>query len=123
MSRLNSELPVSSVATTCDFLTRSAMCWYNGSTTSATSPHHTDCVAREISKLLPLKNIFQPIEWQVIGELASHDESQKPWTGKAFLDRGLCFGGYCDLRIFSLVLTTRARVLLAHMLEAFEVSR
>ena len=24
------------------------MRWYNGSTTSATSPHHTDCVAREI---------------------------------------------------------------------------
>jgi hypothetical protein len=38
------------VATTCDFLTRSAIRWYSGSTTSATSPHHTDCVAREISK-------------------------------------------------------------------------
>ena len=35
---------------TCDFRTRSAMRWYNGSTTSAASPHHTDCVAREISK-------------------------------------------------------------------------
>ena len=111
------------MATTCDFLTRSAMCWYNGSTTSATSPHHTDCVAREISKLLPLKNIFQPIEWQVIGELASHDESQKPWTGKAFLDRGLCFGGYLDLRFSPLCSQLGHAYFFPYVLEAFKVSR
>ena len=40
---------VSSVATTCDARTRSAISPYSGSTRSATSPHQTDCVAREIS--------------------------------------------------------------------------
>src|SRR5437016_11164805 len=52
-------------------------------------------------KALPLENIFQPIEWQVIGELAGHDESQKPWAGKAFLDCCFCFGGYFDLRVLA----------------------
>jgi hypothetical protein len=41
---------VSSVAITCDSRICLAMNAYNGSTKSATSPHQTDCVAREISK-------------------------------------------------------------------------
>jgi hypothetical protein len=74
-------------------------------------------------KALPLENIFQPIEWEVICKFASYDESQQPWAGKTFFDRRLRLGGYGDLRIFSLPLTMGARILLAHMLEAFEVSR
>jgi hypothetical protein len=41
---------VSSVATTCDCRTRSAINSYKGSTKSATSPHQIDFVARETSK-------------------------------------------------------------------------
>jgi len=73
-------------------------------------------------KALPLENIFQPIEWQVIGELAGHDESQKPWAGKAFLDCCLCFGGYFDLRVLAGTFATGARILFAYMLETFEMS-
>ena len=95
---------------------------YNGSTTSTTSAPHRLCGPGNL-KVLSLENIFQPIEGQVIGELAGYDECQKPRASKTFLDRRVCFGGYFDLRIFSLALTMAARILLAYMLEAFEVSR
>src|SRR5215472_8638067 len=51
------------------------------------------------------------------------DQRHKLAPGEAFLNGRLRFGGYFDLRIFSLGLTTGARILLAYMLEAFEVSR
>ena len=38
------------------------------------SAPHRLCGPRDF-KALPLENIFQPIEWQVIGELAGYDES------------------------------------------------
>src|SRR6516225_579520 len=38
------------------------------------SAPHRLCGPRNL-KALPLENIFQPVEWQVIGELAGYDES------------------------------------------------
>ena len=72
---------------------------------------------------MSLENIFQSIEWEVIGELTGHDESQQPGAGKALFDSCLRFGSHLDLRILSLPLTMGARILLADMFEAFEVSR
>jgi Transposase IS66 family/zinc-finger binding domain of transposase IS66 len=55
---------VSSVATTWDCLTRSAIRRYSGSTRSATSPHHTDCVAREIAKPCRSKMNYTLSQWE-----------------------------------------------------------
>src|SRR5919109_3671778 len=74
-------------------------------------------------KALPLENIFQPIEWEVIRKFASYDEGQQPRTRKALFDGRLWLGRYFEPWIFSLPLTMGARILLADMLEAFEVSR
>src|SRR3989442_11816415 len=75
---LNIGWTVSSVATTCDFLTRSAMRWYNGSTTSATSPHHTDCVARENSNPFPSKKSSQRYRGGEIANFLVTIKTRKP---------------------------------------------
>src|SRR5258708_6266554 len=73
-------------------------------------------------KALRLEDIFQPIEWKVISELAGNDVGQQPRTRKAFFDRRLRFRRCRDLRIFSRQLTLGAGILLAHMPQALEVS-
>ena len=79
-------------------------------------------MAREISNPCRWK-ISSSRRVEVICKFAGYDKSQKPWPSKAFLDGCVCFGGHGDLRIFSLTLTTGARILLAYMREPFEVSR
>jgi hypothetical protein len=59
---------VSSVATTCEVRTRSAINSYNGSTRSATSPHQTDCVAREdLADELAAKSILADLVMELKG--------------------------------------------------------
>ncbi len=69
---------------------------------------------------MPLENIFQPVQRQIISELAGHDVGQQPRTGKALLDRRLGFRRCLDLWIFSGALTTCARILLTHVPYALE---
>ena len=57
-------------------------------------------------KALPLEDIFQPIEWQVVSELAGHDVGQQPRTRKAFFDRRLSFRRSLYLGIFAGLLAT-----------------
>src|SRR5437588_733638 len=73
-------------------------------------------------KTLPFENILQPIEREVISKFAGNNESQQARTGKALLDRCLRFGRCLDLRIFAGLFATGAGILLAHMLQALEVS-
>src|ERR1700676_2509859 len=58
----------SSVETTCEARTFSAISSYNGSTRSATSPHLTDCVAREISKPCRVKISSDLRMWVYVGD-------------------------------------------------------
>src|SRR5258708_32373987 len=73
-------------------------------------------------KALPLEDVFQAIKRQVISELAGHDVGQQPRSRKAFFDRRLRFCRGRDLRIFSRQLTLGTCILLAHMLQALEMS-
>src|SRR5579875_2937401 len=113
---------VSSVATTCEARTRSAIKSYSGSARSATSPHQTDCVAREISKPCRIKNVFQPAQWKIIAELASDDVSQQPRSGHAFVDRRIRFRCRFYLRMVAVRLAARAGIFFAYMLDALEAA-
>jgi hypothetical protein len=59
-----------------------------------------------MAKPCPLEDIFQPIQRQVVSELASHDVGQQPRTGKAFFDRRLRFRRRLYLGMFSGLLAT-----------------
>ncbi len=41
---------------------------------------------------LPREDVFQPIKWNILCELAGNDVGQKPRSGQALVDRRLRFG-------------------------------
>jgi hypothetical protein len=61
-------------------------------------------------KALPFEDILQPIQQQVVGELAGHDVGQQPRT-----DRCLSFRRRLDLGIFSGALTAATGIFLPRM--------
>src|SRR5437016_6623478 len=72
---------------------------------------------------LPLKDIFQPIQRQVIGELAGYDIGQQSRSGQALVDGRLRLGGYLDVRILPLLLAAGTGILLAHVVQTLKPAR
>jgi len=75
--------------------------------------------ARDL-EALPREDIFQPVQRQVIGELARYDVAEQTRPGQSLLDHGvrLCRG--LDLCAGTLAFAVRAGVLLTQMLDALE---
>jgi hypothetical protein len=80
-------------------------------------------VAREISNPLPLKDVLQTVERQIVSELAGHDVSQQPRPSHTLLNSRLRLGRYFHPRVVTIALTTNTGILLAHVMDALEAAR
>ena len=110
---LNIGRTVSSVATTCDSLTRSAIPLIQRLNHIRDIPAPYGLRGPGNLKALPLENIFQSIQWEVIRTpFTGHDKSQQSGAGKAFFDGRIRFGSYFDLRVLAGTFATGARILL-----------
>src|SRR5690242_3372687 len=74
-------------------------------------------------KALPLENVFQPVQRQIIRELAGYDVGQQSWPRHALIDRCFWFSRHFHLRFLTRTLAPRTGVLFAHVLQAFETAR
>ena len=88
----------------------------------ATSPHQTDCVALGELEPLPLKDVLQTVERQIVSELAGHDVSEQPRASHTLVNSRLRPGCYFHPRMVTIALTTHAGILLAHANHALEVA-
>ena len=77
--------------------------------------------ARDLEPL-PLEDVFQPVQRQVIGELTRYDVSQQSRSGQPLVDCGSGFAAVSDLRAGAVAFARRAGVLLAQVLDALEVA-
>ena len=74
--------------------------------------------------LLPLEDSFQPVERQVIAELAHRDVGQQARPRQALVDRlRRLLRSRGDVRIVAVVVALRAGVLVTHVLQDLEAGR
>ena len=115
---------MSSVATTCDCRTRSAINSYRGATRSATSPHQIDCVAREISNPWRSKMSSSLYNGRVVRKLARYDVGQQARPRHAFFQSPLLLWRLLPfVGVLAYALTSRASILLAHVVQALKAPR
>src|SRR6202035_1340930 len=71
---------------------------------------------------LPREDVFKPVQRKKIPIFARYDIGQQAWTGKPLVDSRLRPFRRLDAGVFAVPLAACAGILLAHMLDAFEVA-
>src|SRR5260370_9282488 len=86
-----------------------------------TAPHRLG--GRRDLEALPREDIFKTVQRKIVRVLAGYDIGQQAWTGKPLVDGRLRPFRRLDAGVFAVRLAACAGILLAHMLDAFEVAR